>query len=237
MQSRDAIDNPSTASTESPPEGVIVLVDSAAVALGVQHAFSAKVRAVRPGGVSIASRWVEIPLVGGNGQISGVLCQSMPPSDVRGALVSRGRGEARAIEDVAQLMIHEINNLLAVIGSGLQLLEGQSDSADRKVIVGKMMQAIARAALLSREFLKAARPCPDFMGGFVAGSSLAALAGTLDQALRPGITVRTEIAPDLWDFNADPEELPQLGRCYARRRHDHRRGPERRPVGGRELEV
>ena len=188
MQIRETIDNPSTASTESPPEDVIVLVDSAGVALGVQHAFGAKVRAVRPGCVSIASRWMEIPLVDGNGQISGVLCQSMPPSDVRGALVSRGRSEARAIEDVARLMIHEINNLLAVIGSGLQLLEGQSDSADRKVIVGKMMQAIARAALLSREFLKAARPCPDFMGGFVAGSSLAALAGTLDQALRPGIT-------------------------------------------------
>jgi len=99
-----------------------------------------------------------------------------------------------------------------------------------------MQWAVARGALLSREFLEAARRCPDFMGGFVAGSSLAALAGTLDQALRPGITVRTEIAPDLWDFNADPEELPQLGRCYARRRHDHRRGPERRP-GGRELEV
>jgi signal transduction histidine kinase len=150
---------------------------------------------------------VEIPLVDGNGQISGVLCQFMPPSDVRGALVSRGRSEARAIEDVAQLVIHEINNLLAVIGSGLRLLEGQSDSADRKVIVGKMQQAIARGALLSREFLEAARPCPDFMGGFVAGSSLASLARTLDQALRPCITVRTEIAPDLWDFNADPEEL------------------------------
>ena len=81
MQIRHTIDNPSTASTESPPEGVIVLVDSAAVALGVQHAFSAKVRAVRPGGVSIASRCVEIPLVGGNGQISGVLCQSMLPSE------------------------------------------------------------------------------------------------------------------------------------------------------------
>jgi signal transduction histidine kinase len=146
---------------------------------------------------------VEIPLVGGNGQISEVLCQSMPPSDVRGALVSRGRGEACAIEDVAQLVIHDINNLLAVIGSGLRLLEGQSDCADRKVIVGNMPQAIARGALLSREFLEAARPCPDFMGGFAAGSSLAALASTLDQALRPGVTIRTEIAPDLWD----PEEL------------------------------
>jgi hypothetical protein len=113
-------------------------VDNDGVTLGVKHAFSAKVRAVRPGGVSIASRCVEIPLVDGNGQISGVLCQSMPPSDVRGALVARGPGEARAIEDMAQLVVHDINNFLAVIGSGLRLLEGQSDSAGRKVIVVKM---------------------------------------------------------------------------------------------------
>ena len=39
MQIRETIDNPSTASD------VIVLVDSAGVALGMQHAFSAKVRA------------------------------------------------------------------------------------------------------------------------------------------------------------------------------------------------
>ena len=42
------------------------------------------------------------------------------------------------------------------------------------MIVGKMQWAVARGALLSREFLEAARRCPDFMGGFVAGSSLAA---------------------------------------------------------------
>jgi len=133
MHIRETIDNPSTASTESPPEDVVVLVDNAGVALGVQRAFSAKVRAVRLSGVSIASRWVEIPVVGGNGQISGVLYLSMPPSDVRGALVSRGPGEARAIEDVGQLLVHDIKNFLAVIVRALRLLEGQSDSADRKV--------------------------------------------------------------------------------------------------------
>jgi hypothetical protein len=69
-----------------------VLVDSAGVAPGVQRAFSAKVRASAPAGVSSASRWVEIPLVGGNGEISGVLCQSMPPSDVRGVGFQRAGG-------------------------------------------------------------------------------------------------------------------------------------------------
>ena len=113
-----------------------------------KYAFSAKVRDLHPAGVGIASRRVEIPLVDGNGQISGVLCQSMPPSGVRGAFVSRGPGETRAIEDVAQLVVHDINNFLAVIGSGLRLLEGQSDFADRTVIVVKMQQAISRGALL-----------------------------------------------------------------------------------------
>src|SRR4051794_3339336 len=165
MQIRQTIDNPSTASTESPPEDVIVLVDSAGVAPGVQHAFNAKVRAVRPG-VTIGPRWLEIPLVGGDGKISGVLCQSMPPSGVRGAWASSESGEARAIDDVAQLVVHDINNLLAVIGSGLRLLESQSE-ADRKAIVSKMQHAITRGALLSRQLL-AGRPCSESIGGFVA---------------------------------------------------------------------
>jgi hypothetical protein len=80
------------------------------------------VRAVRPGGVSIVSRWVDIPLVGGNGRISGVLCQSMPPSDVRGVLVSRGPGGGEGNRGRGQLVVHDNNNFLAVIGSGLRLL-------------------------------------------------------------------------------------------------------------------
>jgi signal transduction histidine kinase len=194
---------------ESPPlEDVVVLVDSAGVALGVQRAFSARVRGVRDGGSGlIASRCVEIPVIGRDGEISGVLCRTTPRSDTRGVFSSRGPEGARAIGDVAQFVIHDINNLFAVIASGLGLLECQSDAAYRKAIVNKMQHAITRGALLSRQLLDAARPCPESIGGFVAGSRLAAIAGTLDRALRPDITVRTEIAPDLWAFNADPEEL------------------------------
>ncbi len=108
---------------------------------------------------------------------------------------------------MAPFVVHDINNLLAVIGGGLRLLECQSDAAYRAAIVGKMQEAITRGVLLSRQFLDTARPCRKSIDGFVAGSRLAAIAGTLDWALRPDITVRTEIAPDLWTFNADPEEL------------------------------
>jgi len=134
------------------------------------------------------------------------VCHTGPRSDTRGAVAPRERERVRAIADVAQFVFHDINDLRAVIGSGLRLLECQGDAAYRKAIVGKMQEAITRGALLCRQLLDAARR-PKSIDGFVAGSRLAAIAGTLDRALRPDITVRTEIAPDLWDFNADPEEL------------------------------
>jgi len=207
MQLKETIGVSLPGSVEGPPlEHVVVLVGSAGVALGVQRAFSARVRRVRDGGF-IASMCVEIPLVGSSGDVSGILCHTGAPSDTRGAVATRRRETVRAIADVAQFAVHDINNLLAVIDSGLRLLECQSDAAHRKAIVGKMQEAVARGALLSRQLLDAVRPCPKSIDRFVAGSRLAAMAGTLDLALRPDIAVRTEIAPDLWAFNADPEEL------------------------------
>ena len=145
---------------------------------------------------------VEIPLVGRDGEISGVLCRTAPRSDTRGVFGQEG---ARAIGDMAQFVVHD--NLLAVIGGGPRRLERQSDAGYRKAFVRKMQHAITRGALGSRQLLDAARPRPESIGGFVAGSRLAALTGTLDQALHPDRTVRTDIAPDLWDLDADPEEL------------------------------
>jgi signal transduction histidine kinase len=209
MQIKETPDVSFPGAVESPAlEDVVVLVDSAGVSLGVQRAFSARVRSVHDDGSAfIASRCVEIPLVGRDREVSGVLCHTSPRPDARGAVAAGGRARVRAIADVAQFMVYDINNLLAMIDSGLRLLECQSDAAYRKAIVSKMRHAITRGALLSRQLLEAARPCPESIRRFVAGSRLAALAGTLDQALRPDVTVRTEIAPDLWDFNADPEEL------------------------------
>jgi signal transduction histidine kinase len=209
MRIKETIGVSFSGSVESPPlEDVVVLADGAGVALGVQRALNARVRGVRDGGSGlIASRCVEIPVVGSNGEVSGILCHTGARFDTRGAVAPRRRERVRAIADVAQFAVHDINNLLAVIGSGLRLLECRDDAAYRTAIVGKMQEAIARDALLSRQLLDAARPCPESIDGFVAGSRCAAMAGSLDRALRPDITVRTEIAPDLWDFNADPEEL------------------------------
>src|SRR3954470_12749033 len=71
----------------SPLEDVVMLVDSAGVVLKVQRAFGGtRGRGVRDGGKGlIESNCVEIPLVGSDGEISGVLCHTGPRSDTRGA--------------------------------------------------------------------------------------------------------------------------------------------------------
>ncbi|OSJ33825.1 histidine kinase [Bradyrhizobium japonicum] len=126
---------------------------------------------------------------------------------MRPVVLSLGPEEGWSSGDVAQSTVHDIKNLLAVIGSGLRLLEIRDDTACREVIVGKMHEAITRGALLTNQLLKAPLPCRKPVDGFVTGTRLAAIAGTLDLALRPDISVRTEIPPDLWTFSADPEEL------------------------------
>jgi signal transduction histidine kinase len=208
MQIKETPDLSSPGVVESPPlEDVVVFADSAGVALGLQRAFSARVRSVRDNSGLIASKCVEIPLVGRDGEISGVLCWTAPRSDTRDIFSSRRPERVRAIGELAQFVVHDINNLLAVIGSGLRLLESESDAAYRNALISKMQHAITRGALLSRQLLDNAQSCPESIGEFVAGNHLAALAGRLDQVLSLDITVRTDIAPDLWDFDADPDEL------------------------------
>jgi signal transduction histidine kinase len=208
MQRKERIGIPFRGSVGSQPaENAVVLVDSAGIAFGVQRAFGSRLWGVRDRGSGlVASRRAEIPLVGSDGEVSGILCRTNPRSDTPSAVAPGGREKVTAIADVAEL-VHDLNNLLAVIGNGLQLLECQSDAAHRKVTAGKMQDAITRGALLSRQLLDATRPRTKMIDGFIAGSQLAAIAGTLDRAFRPDITVRTEIALDLWAFIAEPEEL------------------------------
>jgi hypothetical protein len=189
-------------------EDVFVLADSAGVAIGARRAFSPSVLTVPHNvGGRIASRCVEIPLVGSDGEISGVLCRAATPPETGDMLAPyRPKGGCPTV-DVKQFAVHDINNLFAVIASGLRLLEYQDDPRVRRAIANKMEEAITRGAFLSRQLLETARVRDHSIDGTVDGDRFASIVDTLIHSLRPDIAVRTEIAPDLWDFNADPEEL------------------------------
>lgn len=187
---------------ERPPlEDVVVLVDGSGVAVGGERAVR-RMSCVHDDGGGRSFRCVEIQVVGSDGEVSGILRRTDPPCEARGAVADREA--VVTIADVRQF-VHDINNLLTVIGSCLREVERQSDAAYRRAILDKMQVAITRSASLSRQLLDAARPRPKSNG--ITGSRLALIAGTLDRVLRPDVSVRTEIEAELWTFNADAEEL------------------------------
>jgi hypothetical protein len=91
----------------------------------------------------------------------GFFCGVSPRSDTRGAVAAGGRLRVRTIADGRSSSSTTSKNLLAVIGSGLRLLECQRDSAHRNALVGKMQEALTRGALRTQQLLDTARPCPE----------------------------------------------------------------------------
>lgn len=87
-------------SVERPPlENVVVLVEGAGVANGVERAFSTSVSCVRDDDIGrIASRCTEIPVVGSNGEVSGVLCHTNP-FDARAAAAAGERHPVRTARE------------------------------------------------------------------------------------------------------------------------------------------
>lgn len=142
MQIRETIDNPSTASTESLPEDVITLVDSPGVALRVRHAFSAKTRAVRPGGVSIASRWVKIPLVGPERQDHKRTREGLQPASARGRRLTDRRRLTRLWKRLpaqARPVITRANN--SKLPTTTTALDHEPNQASNASAMDKIVQA------------------------------------------------------------------------------------------------
>lgn len=213
MQAAEIVEILASSSDNSPvvtvlPEDVIVLPERAGIAAGAGRIFRASVRPFPPAGArGRAAHFisVDIPLVGRNGEVSGVLCRSVPITEATNAPACVDQ-QLEAINEITKVVAHDINNLLAVLDSGLRLLERRSDPEVREVIVGKMRSAVARGAALSRRLLDGTRPQAT-AHEFAAHRHLVAFGGALDQTLCSDVSVRTELGRDLWEFNADPEEL------------------------------
>jgi signal transduction histidine kinase len=119
------------------------------------------------------------------------------------------------VSEITRAVVHDINNLLAVIDSGLRLLSRQDDAERREAILGKMHEAIGRGALLSRRILDSTQPHTTPVGVSAASLRVAGLAETIRTKLRSTVEMRAAIDPELWEFRADPDGLylVLLGLC------------------------
>jgi signal transduction histidine kinase len=146
--------------------------------------------------------WVEVPLLGEDGRITGVLCRNrgvdftpLPPAPI-------GR-------DAAQAYAHDLGNLLAVIDGGLRLLDTKTQAKDRARVVERLHRAVERGVTLSRKLLGDPRAEEEQSAGLLPSGheNIVDVGDLLDRTLRADVVVDTHIDPSLRRFRADPERL------------------------------
>ncbi|ODM77093.1 hypothetical protein A6X20_02810 [Bradyrhizobium elkanii] len=148
---------------------------------------------------------MEILLVGSDGEVSGILCHT----DARGVVAPRRRRGTSAIAGAAQFLVHKINNLLAVIDSGLLLLGGQATPHAQRPFLAKCRWRLHKTRCPAGPSTPS-NHARSRSTGFVSGIRLATITGTLYWTLPPEITVRIDIAPDLWAFNAAGDRVQAI---------------------------
>jgi signal transduction histidine kinase len=155
--------------------------------------------------VALFAERVEIPVIGGDGEIAGVLCRNSPLSSAS-TLLTQDQDTA-TIGEATKTILHDIANLLATIDCGLQLLERQTEVEGRQLIVNRMRRAVQRVAVLSRKLLGGNSIQQNRHTDTTTRRDLVAAVEDLQHAIGPGRSFHTEIAQDLSDFTGDPEEL------------------------------
>jgi signal transduction histidine kinase len=182
-----------------PPEALLSPFEMPAAA-GGEEVVDLSVLAA-PTDVSSGFAWVELPMLGADGRITGVLCRCAGvdfPRDV----------PARAGRDAAHAYAHDLGNLLAVIDGGLRLLDKKTDAGDRAMIVERLHRAVERGAVLSRKMLDGSQDDETAAADLPSGhEQIVDVSDLLDRELQADVVVDTDIDPSLRRFRADPEQL------------------------------
>jgi signal transduction histidine kinase len=145
--------------------------------------------------------WVDIPLLGADRSITGVLCRNIEVGFPDNA-------PPRTERDAAQACAHDLGNLLAVIDGGLRLLDVKTDAEDRALIVERLHRAVERGAALSRKLLGGAHSDEEGSCHPPSGhEQIIDMSDLLDRTLRADVVVESDIDPSLRPFRVDPEQL------------------------------
>jgi len=214
MQSNDAIE------VVAPRGGgirkVTLFADAAAVLAGtagvlaelgrIFHAAERHLLSLESDGALFVRR-IEIPVIGRDGEIAGVLCRNSPLSSASRSTPLTQDQHTAIIGETTKTILHDITNILTTIDFGLWLLERQTEVEGRQLIVDQMRHSVKRGAVSIRKLLGRNWFQQNGRTDITTRRELVAAAEDLRHAVGPGRSLRTEIAQDLSDFAADPEDL------------------------------
>jgi len=99
--------------------------------------------------VALFVRRVEIPVIGRDGAISGVLYRNLPLTSASRSTPLSQDQDTTIIGEATKAILHDITNLLAKIDCALRLLERQTEVDGRQLIVDRMRHALSNSTTAS----------------------------------------------------------------------------------------
>ena len=174
------------------------------------------------------SRSVEYRLLKSSGDVVDVVLTARPQRDpstgrflysltVINDVTARNRAEkalrqAQKLEALGLLtggVVHDFNNLLAIIQGSLELLLRRLPPEDARAsrLMETALQGAKRGAAMTARLLAFARQQELSPQPVVVRTLIASLRPMLVQLLGPDITLTEELSPDLWTLRADPNQL------------------------------
>jgi signal transduction histidine kinase/CheY-like chemotaxis protein len=118
--------------------------------------------------------------------------------------------QAQKMEAIGQLtggVAHDFNNMLMAASSGLELLERAKDPDRREKLKRGIRDALDRGAKLTQQLLTFSRRSPLQKEVIDIRRRMSGLADLLERSLREDISVRYDLAPDLWSIEVDPSQF------------------------------
>jgi len=195
---------------------VTLFPDAAAVLPGTAGVLAEPGRIFRAAGrhlsslesdVALFARRIDIPVIGRDGEIAGVLCRNSPLSSASRSTPLTQDQHTAIIGEATKTILHDIANILATIDCGLWLLERPTEVEGRQLIVDRMRRSVQRGAVSIRKLLGGKWIQQNGHTDITTRRDLVAAAEDLRYAVGPGRSLHTEIAQDLSDLSADPEDL------------------------------
>jgi PAS domain S-box-containing protein len=174
------------------------------------------------------SRSVEYRLIKASGDIADIMLTARPERDpvsgrflhsltVLTDVTARNRAEIalrqalklEALGNLTSGVAHDFNNLLMIILGSLQLLERrlQANDARSARLVDAALQGARRGAALTSRLLAFARQQELAPVSVNPRTLFASVRQMLTHLLGPSIRIEEDLAPDLWNLRADPNQL------------------------------
>ncbi|MFL9824325.1 PAS domain S-box protein [Rhodoplanes sp. SY1] len=154
------------------------------------------------------------PLRDPGGTIGGVICAAIEITERKRAEQELSQSQRfETFSRIAGGIAHDFNNLLSVVAGNLELVETREAPDDVRRAIATSLSAIRDGATLSRrmqQILSAGRRRTPVRERLVVSERVKTAARLLEHTVGPAVTLRTEIAPDLWPVVVDPGEIDSV---------------------------